>query len=387
MPSPNLIVPVLLSLSSHVLGVNLLASHYTGKIYSLSLNNSTLTVGPSTAGAGSLPAWLSLDTSSGAKTVYSVDEDWFGSGVLASFTVGANGTLAQTGKLTSLGASVFGTSYGDAKFFATVEYDTSTLTTYALPFQAGGKVLQQFKFNMTAPGPNPRQNAPHPHAAHVDPTGKFLLVPDLGADLIRIFSIDATTGQLTACAPGETAPGDGPRHGTFWAPSANSTDGLMLYTVNELGNSVTSWTTSYSEGECLSLKRQQTLPTYSGAALANGSKAAEVHVVGDFLYAANRADQTFGPQQDSLATYKIDASTGEIAWVEATNAHAWFPRTFQINKAGTLVAVGGQTSSNVAIIARDPQTGKLGDLVANVQVATPGQEQQEDGLSAVIWVE
>ncbi|KAI1425218.1 Lactonase, 7-bladed beta-propeller-domain-containing protein [Xylaria sp. FL1777] len=393
MPSLNLIVPVLLGLSPHVLGVSLLASHYTGKIYSLSFNNSTLTVGSSVAGAGNLPAWLGLDTSSGAKTVYSVDEDWFGSGVLASFTVGANGDLIQTGKLTSLGASVHGTPYANSKFFATVEYDPSTLTTYALPFQASGKVLQQFKFNMTAPGPNPRQNAPHPHAAHVDPTGKYLLVPDLGADLIRIFSIDATTGRLTACAPGETEPGDGPRHGAFWVPNGNSTnglistDGLMLYTVNELGNSVTSWTTSYPEGKCLALKRQQTLPTYSGNALATGSKAAEVHVAGNFVYAANRADQTFGPQQDSLATYKINVSTGEIALVEATNAHAWFPRTFQINKAGDLVAVGGQTSSNVAIIKRDPQTGKLGDLVANVQVATPGTEQQEDGLSAVIWVE
>lgn len=267
--------------------------------------------------------------------------------------------------------------------------DPSTLTTYALPFKAGGKVLQQFKFNMTASGPNPRQNAPHPHAAHVDPTGKVLLVPDLGADLIRIFSIDATTGKLTACAPGEAAPGDGPRHGAFWAPEANSTDGMMLYTVNELGNSVTSWSVSYpTDGACLSLSRKQTLPTHtSGTALAAGSKAAEVHVRDAFVYAANRADQTFGKQQDSLATYAIDATTGEISFVEASNAHAWFPRTFQINNDGTLVAVGGQTSSNVAIIERDPKTGKLGRLVASVLVATPGREQQEDGLSAVIWVE
>ncbi len=121
MPSLNLIVPVLLSLPVHVLGVNLLASHYTGKIYSLSFNNSTLTIVSSATGAGTLPAWLGLDTSGDTKTVYSVDEDWFGSGVLASFTVGADGALTQTGKLTSLGASVHGTPYANAKFFATVE--------------------------------------------------------------------------------------------------------------------------------------------------------------------------------------------------------------------------------------------------------------------------
>ncbi|TGJ79953.1 hypothetical protein E0Z10_g8799 [Xylaria hypoxylon] len=386
MPSLNLIVPALLGLSTHVLGANLLAAHYTGKLYPLTFNDNTLKVGAAISGAGTLPAWLGLDTSGGAKTVYSVDESWYGSGLLASFTVGADGSLKQASKITTSGASVHGTPYAGAKFFATVEYDPSTLTTYALPFQEGRKPLQQLKFTMSSPGPNSRQNAPHPHATHVDPTGKFLLVPDLGADLIRIFSIDATSGKLTACSQGEAQKGDGPRHGAFWGPSANSTDGLMLYTVNELGNSVTSWTTSYTGG-CLALKRQQTLTTSSGGALAKGSKAAEVHVQDNFLYAANRADQTFGKQQDSIATYSIDASTGKIAFVETSNAHAWFPRTFQINKAGTLVAVGGQTSSNVAIIKRDPATGKLGDLIASAAVATPGREQEEDGLSSVIWLE
>lgn len=123
MPLLNLVVAALLGLPAHVLGVNLLASHYTGKIYSLSFNNSTgaLTVGQSVSNAGTLPAWLSLDTSNGVNTVYSVDESWYGSGVLASFTVGANGALTQTGSLASKGASVYGTPYANAKFFATVE--------------------------------------------------------------------------------------------------------------------------------------------------------------------------------------------------------------------------------------------------------------------------
>ncbi|KAJ3566770.1 hypothetical protein NPX13_g7012 [Xylaria arbuscula] len=121
MSSLKLIVSALLGLPAHVLGVNLLASHYTGKIYSLSYNNGSLTVNPSATSIGTLPAWLGLDTTGGAKTIYSVDESWYGSGVLASFTLGANGSLAKTGSLTSSGASVHGTPYADAKFFATVE--------------------------------------------------------------------------------------------------------------------------------------------------------------------------------------------------------------------------------------------------------------------------
>ena len=216
-------------------------------------------------------------------------------------------------------------------------------------------------------------------------------MPDLGADLVRVFGIDAASGELSDCGAGQADPGDGPRHGTFWAPAAGSTDGLMLYTVNELGNSVSAWVVSYPDeaGGCLTLSKTQTLSTFeeAGAGAPAGSKAAEVHARDGFLYAANRADETFGPGQDSIATYAIDAETGEITWLGTDNAHAWFPRTFAINAAGDLVAVGGQTSSNVAILARDPETGRLGDLVADVQVATPGTPQQEDGLSAVIWAE
>lgn len=41
----------------------------------------------------------------------------------------------------------------------------------------------------------------------------------------------------------------------------------------------------------------------------------------------------------------------------------------------------------MAIIARDPETGKLGDLVTNLAIATPGTPQQEDGLSTVVWLD
>jgi 6-phosphogluconolactonase (cycloisomerase 2 family) len=162
----------------------------------------------------------------------------------------------------------------------------------------------------------------------------------------------------------------------------------MLYTVNELGNSVSSWTVSYPASGCLTLSKTQTLSTYAaGKSAPTGSKAAEVHVFGNFLYAVNRNDKTFGTEEDSIVTYSIDSASGSITFVEATNAHAWYPRTFAINKAGTLVAIGGQTSSNVAIIQRDTTTGRLGSLVANLAVATPGTDGGEDGLSAVIWDE
>ncbi|RYP27807.1 hypothetical protein DL767_007519 [Monosporascus sp. MG133] len=375
MLSTGLRLVTALQLLSQVHGAILLASHYTGEIHTLSLTTegaeADFAITSSASGCGTLPAWLQWDSDTG--TLYCIDESWFGRGVAASFLADADGTLTLTGRTTTSGGSVHSTLYGG-------EDGSST------------RVQQQLKFNLTTPGPHPRQGAPHPHASFPDPTGQYLLVPDLGADLIRIFSIDAVSGELADCGAGRADPGDGPRHGAFWAPIHGSTEGLMLYTVNELGNSVSAWSVSYPADSptsgCLTLSKTQTLSTYAeGISAPAGSKASEVHVKDNFLYAANRADETFGPEQDSLATYAIDAETGEIAWLEAANAHAWYPRTFAITAAGDLVAVGGQTSSNVAIIARDPATGRLGDLIASLQVASPGTPGNEDGLSAVIWLE
>jgi len=216
------------------------------------------------------------------------------------------------------------------------------------------------------------------------------VVPDLGGDAIHIFQTNAATGALTACPDAKTAAGDGPRHGAWWAPTAGSTAGQMLYTVNELGNSVSAWQVSYPSGSgCLTLTKTQTLsvfaPGTSAPSRSQPVKAAEVHVAGNYLYAAVRNDQLFGTQQDSLVRYNIDSSTGAISYAEAVNSHSWYPRTFSINKAGTLIAMGGQTSSNVAILSRDPSTGKVGGLLASLAVGQKGTDGGEDGLSSVVW--
>lgn len=237
---------------------------------------------------------------------------------------------------------------------------------------------------MSQPGPVPsRQNKPHPHSVFTDPTGRYLFSADLGADLIRVFSI-STTGALEACSTFKTGPGDGPRHGAFWS-QGNAT---ILLTVNELSNSVTSWSITYPTSGCLTLSKRQTISTYPiGKSAPSGSKAAEIHVKDNFVYVSNRNDRSFGTEEDSISSYSIDPSTGQVAFVENTSAFSFFPRTFAINTAGTLVAVGGQTSANVAIVERNVTTGRLGKLVTSIKVGNPGTVNQEDGLSAVIWNE
>lgn len=235
-----------------------------------------------------------------------------------------------------------------------------------------------------------RQDRPHPHSVFADPTGRFLLSTDLGADVIRIFSVDSSTGRLTDCPAAAAAPGDGPRHAEFWRSADKNI--TLLYVLNELSNSVGTYSVTYpaTGGGCLTLKRESSISTYpAGKSAPNGSKAAEIHVSPDgrFVYASNRNDQSFGSRTDSMAGYSIDPATGRLTWLEASSAYSYFPRTFSINAAGDMVAIGGQTSANVAVVRRDVATGKLGPLIASIRVGNQGTVNSEDGLSAVVWNE
>ena len=86
----------------------------------------------------------------------------------------------------------------------------------------------------TGKGPNAkRQEGPHAHAVVLSPDNRFLFVPDLGTDQIKIYRVDAAKGTFTPNNPSFVSvnPGLGPRH----LPSAR---GKFAYVVCEMGSSV-----------------------------------------------------------------------------------------------------------------------------------------------------
>ncbi len=106
--------------------------------------------------------------------------------------------------------------------------------------------MQSFVYKLTAPGANPsRQDAPHEHEVILDPTGSFIVVPDLGADLLRIFSINKTTSILSESSAFAVAPGSGPRHGSFLKTDAGTT---YLFIISELANTIASYQVTYGTG-------------------------------------------------------------------------------------------------------------------------------------------
>jgi hypothetical protein len=90
-----------------------------------------------------------------------------------------------------------------------------------------------------------RQEAPHLHQAILDPTQQYLLVPDLGADLVRVYSIDQKTNILTAKTPLKAKAGSGPRHAAFtYDPIAGH---YVFYLAQELAVSVTAYRVTYED--------------------------------------------------------------------------------------------------------------------------------------------
>lgn len=100
----------------------------------------------------------------------------------------------------------------------------------------------------TTVGPIPsRQNGSFSHHVILDPTQKFILIPDLGADLIRVFTYHPdSVAPLTELAPLKTDAGAGPRHGVFWRAPGRGKDKWYLLFNGELSQQVYSYRIRYT---------------------------------------------------------------------------------------------------------------------------------------------
>ena len=129
-------------------------------------------------------------------------------------------------------------------------------------------------YTLAAPGPNPdRQEAPHLHDAILDPTNKFLLSPDLGADLVRVFKLGSSL-TWTAATPAKAVAGSGPRHGAFAVVGKNT----FFYTLNELDNSITGYSVTYKPNDLAFDQIFHIGSNGPDTKVPAGTKAAEIEV-------------------------------------------------------------------------------------------------------------
>ncbi|KAG0154647.1 hypothetical protein PDIDSM_215 [Penicillium digitatum] len=387
-----LLSPVLFGAAS--VATKIYAASYSGTVTTLSPQKSNgsyeLSIVAQTKDCGISPSWLTLDADH--NLMLCLNEAIGGSnGSLTSFRVNPNGSLTTLDVLETITGPVMSAIYTipsqpERRFVAVAHYEGSAVTAYTLDPASGSlNQIQEFTYKLTAPGTVPdRQDASHPHGTIVDPTGRFVLAPDLGMDQIHVFKISPSSGLLQPQKPLLVKPGSGPRHAVFWTPKPNvaSTDDTYLYLVSELGNSLTAFKVQYSH-HGLSFVKVHEESTYGGNAAPSGSKASGIQISpeNDRIVVSNRGDDTFGKDGDSFAVFTCVNTRGSLdnkfSFVGLYPAYGSFPREFTINNQGGEIAVALQNSHEVSLVQWDEQKKNPGKLLSKVKL---------DGeIPAAIW--
>ncbi|KAK4199686.1 Lactonase, 7-bladed beta-propeller-domain-containing protein [Triangularia verruculosa] len=362
----------------------LYVSSYAGGITTYKLGSKGLEqVGSISQICGTNPSWQTLV---GEDQYYCINENWDqGNGTFTSAKLNADGTLAFVGNSSTHGGPVHIALYGEnGHGVATANYGSGTVDTLDISNPALPKVLQTEVFPVT-PDNRTGQEQSRPHQGVLDPTGNFLVFPDLGWDLLRVYQVGSSSLQLTSKTAHELDRGTGPRHGVFLKTDSKT----FFYVANELANTILGFEITYENDE-LSFSQ-----VFNGTTHGNGevppseTRAGELILSHDnkFLIVSSRLGLTdtftlsngTTIKSDSLITFSIDQQSGKLAFVQKAPSGGNFPRHFTFNKAGTQVAVVSGVDQWITIFERDVATGKIGKSLATATLTS--------GPNHILWKE
>jgi 6-phosphogluconolactonase (cycloisomerase 2 family) len=190
-----------------------------------------------------------------------------------------------------------------------------------------------------------------------DPSGRFVLVNDLGLDQTLIWKFDAEKGTLTANDPASVSlpPGDGPRHFAFH-PNRR-----WMYLLEEESSTMVVYDFDAARGTLTAKQTLSTLPR--GFAGTNFTSEVMVSSDGKFVYAANRL-------HDTIAVFSIGPE-GKLTWVSETWTRGDYPRHFNIDPTGNFLYVCNQRSDAITTFRVDRETGSLTFTGHYTPVGTP----------------
>ena len=196
------------------------------------------------------------------------------------------------------------------------------------------------------------------HEVVLDPSNRYLFVPNKGRSDVSQYRFDASTGSVTPSTPAELdlAQGAGSRHLAFHPTLP------VAYVINELDDTVV--VASFDAGSG-ALSAVQTLSTLPAGVNGGQNSCAEIQVApsGRFVYGSNRGD-------DSIVIYSVDAATGRLALVGHQATGGDTPRSFHLEPSGRMMLVANQDSDEVVSFRVDADSGLLTEL-GSVSVPSP----------------
>jgi 6-phosphogluconolactonase len=281
-------------------------------------------------------------------------------GVISSFAINP-----KTGALTLLnkvdaggGGSCHLAVDSSGKMLFVANYGSGSVASFAI--HADGSIGERTGFDQHTGSSVDlkRQEGPHAHAVVLSPDNRFLFVPDLGLDQIKIYQVDAAKGTFVANSPAfaSVKAGLGPRHFVFGRGAK------FAYAVTEMGSSVAVFSYDPVKGSLTPLQTISNLPSdFTGE-----SDAAEIAIdpSGRFVYASNRGN-------DSITVFKIDPLKGTLSKVQVEPTGGKIPRSFAIDPTGKYLVAANQKSDQMDVFAVDPKDGQLQPTGQLMDVGSP----------------
>lgn len=284
--------------------------------------------------------------------LYAVDDDSARPGSVSAFAVErASGKLRKLNQAPSGGN---GATYlwldAPSRTLLAANFASGSVSSIALhPDGSLGALVSTIQ--ASGSGPHRRQAGPHAHSAAVDPSGRYALVPDLGADRVFIYALDRASHSLSAPPSPAGAsqayiapPGSGPRHLVF------SRDGRFVWLLNELTAQVSTLRWDAQAGQ-LTLVRTQAI---SSSAFSGTRSGAEILLSPDgrFVYVEDRGERT-------LVVYRVDAGSGVLELIQRVASGGEVPWGMAIHASGRWLLVAHQRSNSVNVFSIDTATGLL----------------------------
>lgn len=204
-----------------------------------------------------------------------------------------------------------------------------------------------------------------PHAICIDAANRFVYVPHLGTDEVRVYAFDAEAGLLTPCVPARARlpAGTGPRHLVL------SPDGRFLYVLGQLDGRITVLRRDAASGALDTVQVLDAVPPGSGLLPGkprppSGSAQAlpaetdvfwcadiQIRPQGDFLYTTERAKST-------VSVLAVDRASGHLRLVDCIPTEKQ-PRAIAIDPQGRCLVVSGEASPTLSLYAIDATNGTL----------------------------
>ena len=312
--------------------------------------------------AGANPSFLAIHPN--GRVLYAVNEvenhNGKASGAVSAFSIARDsGALTRRNEQPSEGgAPCFVSLDRSGRVVLVANYVGGNVAL--LPISADGSLAPASQVvQHKGSGPNAeRQGAPHAHCIVADPSNRFVLAADLGADRVFVYRLDVDGKSLQHVEGGDAVmrSGAGPRHLAFHPRLP------LVFVANELDSTVATLRFDAQRGALTSLDSRSTLP----AGWTGTNYPADIHVApsGRALYVSNRG-------HNSIAVFSVAESTGALALEQVISTEGDWPRNFSLDPSGRWLLVANQRSGSVVVFARDQNSGRLTPTRQRIALSSP----------------